>query len=227
MTGALIALFLAQMPGMTAMENSVGFIASGTSIEPRTVSEFAPVVHGYVGSWSVMFHANGFLVGTQASGPRGAAKLFSTNWLMPMISRDFGRQTIALRTMLSLEPITVTERRYPELFQTGETAYGIPIVDGQHPHNFFMEVSGRYNFRATERTTLYIYGGPVAEPALGPTAYPHRPSASEDPVAVLGHRQQDSTHISFNVITTGFIRGLIQVEASHSTGANREKNRWT
>jgi hypothetical protein len=227
MTGALIVLFLAQMPGMTAMENSVGFIASGTSIQPRTTSEFVPVVHSYLGSWTLMFHANGFLVDTQASGPRGAAKLFSTNWLMPMISRDFGRQTIALRTMLSLEPATVTERRYPELFQTGETAYGIPIVDGQHPHNFFTEISGRYDFRAAERTTLYIYGGPVAEPALGPTAYPHRPSASEDPIAVLGHHQQDSTHISYNVITTGFVRGPIQVEASTFHGREPGENRWT
>ena len=43
--------------------------------------------------------------------------------------------------MLSLEPATVTDRRYPELFQTGETAYGKPIVDGQHPHDFVMELA--------------------------------------------------------------------------------------
>ena len=53
---------------------------------------------------------------------------------MPMLTREFGRHSISARTMLSLEPLTVTERRYPELFQGGETAYGLPIVDGQHPH---------------------------------------------------------------------------------------------
>src|SRR5215813_3136918 len=226
MTGALIALFLAQMPGMTAMENSVGFIASGTSIQPRTTSEFVPVVHGYLGSWTLMFHANGFLVNTQASGPRGAAKLFSANWLMPMISRDFGRQTIALRTMVSLEPATVTLRRYPLLFQTGETAYGLPIVDGQHPHDFLMEISGRYDFRVNDETRLYLYGGPVAEPALGPPAFPHRASASENPVATLGHHEQDSTHVSNSVITVGFSSGPVQLEASTFHGAEPNENRW-
>ena len=78
-----------------------------------------------------MFHGNGFLVDTQQRGPRGGDKFYSINWFMPIVSRDFGRNTVMFRTMLSLEPATVTKRRYPELFQSGETAYGLPIVDGQ------------------------------------------------------------------------------------------------
>src|SRR5215813_3941031 len=143
-----------------------------------------------------------------------------------MIARDFGRQTITLRTMLSLEPATVTQRRYPELFQSGETAYGLPIVDGQHPHDLFMEIAGRYDFRMTERTGLYISGGPVGDPALGPTAFPHRASASENPVAALSHHQQDSTHISNNVITVGFAGGPVQLEASTFHGREPDENRW-
>src|SRR5262245_66056091 len=108
------------MPGMTAMENSVGFLSSGTSIEPRIVSEFAPMIHRQLGNWALMFHGHAFLLDVQQTGPRGKDKFFSTNWLMPMVARDFGRQTITLRTMVSLEPATVTLRRYPELFQTGE-----------------------------------------------------------------------------------------------------------
>ena len=227
MSAALIVLFLAQMPGMMAMENSVGVISSGTSVEPKVTSEFAPMIHTSFGTWSLMFHGNAFVVETQESGPRGGDKFFSVNWFMPMISRDFGRQTVTLRTMLSLEPATVTKRRYTELFQTGETAYGLPIVDGQHPHNLFMEISGRYDIRATESTRLYIYGGPVAEPALGPTAYPHRSSASENPLAVLGHHQQDSTHVSYNVITSGFSSGPVQLEASTFHGREPGENRWT
>src|SRR5215470_5607413 len=145
------------MSGMAAMENSVGFIAFGTSIEPKVTSEFSPMVHKSFGNWTFVFHANAFLVNTQQSGPRGHDKTFSPNWLMPMVSRDFGRQTLTFRTMLSLEPATVTQRRYPELFQTGETAFGLPIVDGQHPHDFFMEIAGRYDFRMGEQTSLYIY----------------------------------------------------------------------
>jgi hypothetical protein len=214
------------MPGMTAMENSVGFLSSGTSVEPKTTSEFVPMIHTTIGNWAFMFHANAFVVDTQQSGPRGSDKLFSTNWFMPMLSRDFGRQTVMFRTMLSLEPATVSQRRYPELFQSGETAFGLPIVDGQHPHDVFMEIAGRYDFRITERTGLYLYGGPVGDPALGPTAYPHRASASENFAATLAHHQQDSTHISNNVITVGFVGGPIQLEASTFRGQEPNENRW-
>ena len=214
------------MPGMAAMESSVGFLSSGTSVEPLATSESAPMIHTSLGNWTLMFHANAFLVDTQQSGPRGSDKLFSINWLMPMLSRDFGRQTVTLRTMLSLEPATVTKRRYPELFQSGETAYGLPVVDGQHPHDLFMELAGRYDFRINEGTRLFVYGGPIGEPALGPTAFPHRASASENPAAVLGHHQQDSTHISNSVITIGFVGGPLQLEASTFHGGEPNENRW-
>src|SRR5438132_14068216 len=148
------------MPGMTAMENSVGFLSSGTSVEPRSTSESAPMFHTSRGNWTLMFHANGFLVDTQQSGARGGDKFLSINWFMPMVSRDFGKQTVTLRTMLSLEPATITNRRYSELFQSGETAYGLPIVDGQHPHDLFMEIAGRYDFKLNDRTRLFVYGGP-------------------------------------------------------------------
>jgi hypothetical protein len=128
--------------------------------------------------------------------------------------------------MVSLEPWTVTQRRYPELFQTGETAYGLPIVDGQHPHDLIMELTARYDFQIEENTSFFIYGGPVGEPALGPPAYPHRASASEDPLAVLGHHQQDSTHVSDGVITGGFIHQRFQLEASTFHGQEPKENRW-
>src|SRR5262245_34103529 len=103
---ALILLLAQQTMNMSGVENSVGFLASGTSIEPKTTSESAPMIHKPVGNWVLMFHANAFAVGIQQSGPRGGDKIFSSNWLMPSISRDFGRQSVTLRTMLSLEPAT-------------------------------------------------------------------------------------------------------------------------
>src|SRR3989441_4777897 len=214
------------MPGMAAMENSVGFLSSGTSVEPKNTSESAPMIHTSLGKWTFMFHANAFLADTQQSGPRGGDKLFSVNWLRRMVSRDFGRQTVTFRTMVSLEPATVTQRRYPELFQAGETAFGLPIVDGQHPHDLFMELAGRYDFRLSEKTRLFVYGGPIGGPPLGPTAYPHRASASENPLAILGHHQEDSTHISNSVITIGFAGGPIQLEASTFHGREPNENRW-
>src|ERR1051326_2202158 len=215
-----------RMPGMSAMENTVGFLSSGTSVEPQATSESTPMLHGSLGNWTLMFHASAFLVDTQQTGNRGKDKLYAINWFMPMVAREFGRQTVTFRTMFSLEPATITERRYPELFQTGEMAYGLPIVDGQHPHDLLMEIAGRYDFRPTERTRVFVYGGPLGEPALGPAAYAHRASASENPVAVLGHHQEDSTHISNSVITVGFSGGPLQLEASTFHVGEPNENRW-
>src|SRR5439155_18285515 len=117
----------AQGMSMAGMENTVGSFSSGTSIEPKTTSESSAMVHKSLGNWALMLHANAFLVDTQQSGARGQDKLFSLNWIMSMLQRQSGRHTIMMRTMISLEPATVTKRRYPLLFQTGETAYGLPI----------------------------------------------------------------------------------------------------
>jgi len=228
----LAAMFLSvsaaaqETMNMTGMENSVGFLSSGTSIEPKTTSESAPMVHTTLGNWAFMFHANAFLVDTQQSGPRGRSKLFSGNWVMPMFVRTSGSNTVTFRTMLSLEPATVSQRRYPLLFQTGETAFGRGIVDGQHPHELIMELAARYDHAFNDKTQFFAYGGPVGEPALGPTAFPHRASASENSAAVLGHHVQDSTHISNSVVTLGFVRGPLQLEASVFHGSEPNENRW-
>lgn len=211
------------MPGV---ENSVGFIASGSSIQPKTTSESIPMLHGSIGGWTAMVHANAFLVDIQQNGPRGQDKLFSTNWIMPMMSRQFGRQSLVFKTMLSLEPATITKRQYPLLFQSGETAYGLSIVNGQHPHDLFMELAARYDIALSDRSQLFIYGGPVGDAALGPTAFPHRASASENPLADLGHHQQDSTHIASNVMTVGYAQGPLQLEASTFHGREPDENRW-
>ena len=184
------------------------------------------MLHRSLGNWTLMFHANAFVADIQQSGPRGRDKLFSTNWLMPMLIRQFGRQTLSVRTMLSFEPATISKRQYPLLLQTGESAYGLSIVDGQHPHDFVMELAGRYEFKLAEHSQVFAYGGPVGEPALGPTGFPHRSSASENPIAVLGHHGQDSTHIATNVVTLGFIQGPMQLEASTFHGREPNENRW-
>jgi hypothetical protein len=153
-------------------------------------------------------------------------KLWSTNWGMLGAVHTLGKGSIMLRSMLSLEPATVTDRRYPELFQTGETAYGIPIVDGQHPHNLVMELATQYA-RPIGSSIGYAYYGLVGAPALGPTAYPHRASAAELPQAPLGHHWEDSTHIAYNVATIGVKKGMVRLEASGFYGQEPGENRWT
>ncbi len=197
---------------------------SGTDAEPNSTS--FPMLMTTKGKWTLMFHGEGFLIETQQSGPRGRDKLFSTNWWMPMAQRKFGRGTLTLRTMLSFEPATVSDRRYPELFQEGETAFGRPIVDGQHPHDFFMELAALYDYKIAEHTLVSVYAAPMGDPAMGPAAYPHRASASEDPIAPLGHHFQDSTHIAADVVTLGITHRSLRLEASGFHGREPDEFRW-
>jgi hypothetical protein len=225
------------MPGMDGMsqhqmemksgsltETLVQHTSSGTDAEPNsTPSEMIMFERG---KWKFMFHGELFLNDIQQSGLRGADKFFSTNWFMPMAQRKLGRGTLTLRTMLSLEPATVTSERYPELLQQGETAFGRPIVDGQHPHDFFMELAAIYDYNLGKNTMLSLYVAPVGDPAMGPPAYPHRASASEDPLAPLCHHLQDSTHIANDVITVGFTHKSFRLEASGFHGREPDEDRW-
>ena len=200
-------------------------LASGTSQNP--LSWPMPMRMFHISRWNLMFMANGFIDDTQQSGPRGGDKLYSTNWLMATASHRLGTKgTFQTELMLSLEPATITNRRYPLLFQTGETAYGQPLVDAQHPHNFIMGLGFHYIHQLADDTFLDLYAAPVGDPALGPVAYPHRASAMELPQAALSHHWQDSTHISDDVVTAAFSRGKLKLEASGFHGAEPGENRW-
>lgn len=214
-------------PVVTLSDNVLRHSGSGTSLEPGSVEP--PMLMRMARGWMLMLHGQAFVVDQQQSGPRGHDKFFSVNWFMPMVQRSFGRSQLTLRTMLSLEPATISGRYYPELFQQGETAYDKPIVDGQHPHNLFMEIAGIYDLKLAEKSLLTFYAAPVGDPALGPIAYPHRASASEDPLATLGHHLEDSTHISYDVLTGGLSAGAargLRLEASGFHGREPDENRW-
>jgi hypothetical protein len=197
---------------------------SGTSAEPNSTP--VPMLMTAKGVWMLMFHANAFVIDEQQSSPRGGNKFFSTNWFMGMAQRPLGPGVFTARAMSSLEPATVTQRRYPLLFQQGETAFGKPIVDGQHPHDFVMEIAALYDLRLGSRGLLSFYFAPIGDPAMGPVAYPHRASASEDPLAALGHHQEDSTHIADDVITVGLAYRIARIEASGFHGREPDENRW-
>jgi hypothetical protein len=218
---------MAGMPGMqpqTFIEEILNHDTSGTSAQPNSTP--VPMLMTKKGAWTLMFHANVFVVDQQQSGPRGADKLFSPNWLMGMAQRQAGPGTLTIRTMLSLDPATITGRQYPLLFQQGETAFGKPIADGQHPHDFIMEVGALYDIKLQRHTLLSFYVAPAGDPAVGPEAYPHRPSAAEDPLATIGHHQEDSTHIADDVVTTGFTYRMARIEASGFHGREPDEYRW-
>jgi len=212
-------------PDMEAMGlSSAAWFSSGTSQIPSAAP--LDMLARLFGRWTLMASGQAFLVYSDQSGPRGRDKIFATNWGMAMASHRVGRGTLTLRTMLSAEPATVTDRRYPLLFATGETANGIPIINGQHPHDFVMELAASFKLPLGERTAFHLYGGPRGEPALGPPAYPHRPSASENPVAVISHHLQDATHIATNVVTAGITHGPVTWEVSGFHGREPDELRW-
>jgi hypothetical protein len=209
---------------MTFTDEILLHATAGTSAQPNSTD--SPMIMRVRGKWMFMFHGTAFLSALQQSGPRGYDKVFSTNWFMPMAQRQIGRGEITFRTMLSLEPATVTQRFYPLLFQQGETAFGKPINDGQHPHDFIMELAALYDLRLGENALLSFYAAPVGDPAMGPSAYAHRASAAEDPVATLGHHLQDSTHIANDVVTGGLAYKKARVEFSGFHGREPDEFRW-
>jgi hypothetical protein len=215
---------MGNMPGMIHMSAEPPMEASGTSLNPAASP--MNMIHLHAGGWEFMFHGVAFVAEIQQTGPRGADKLTSMNWFMGEATHPLAGGTLSVRSMLSLDPATITGERYPELFQTGETAYGKPIVDGQHPHDLFMELALEYRRPLSDKWRMWLYAAPVGDPALGPVAYPHRVSAAELPQATLGHHLEDSTHISDDVVTAGVGRGIFGLEASGFHGAEPGENRW-
>jgi hypothetical protein len=230
-----LATLAAQDPSMPGMNMpmvdmnpaamSLMNMASGTSVNPASWN--MPMLMTHFGSWNAMFMGMGYIVDTQQSGPRGGDKLYSPNTFMAAAGHRAGAKgAFQAELMLSLDPATITGERYPLLFQTGETAYGRPLIDAQHPHNFIMALGFHYAYEISENTTIDAYFAPVGDPALGPVAYPHRASAAELPQATISHHLQDSSHISDDVVTVGVTHKKLRLEASGFHGAEPGENRW-
>lgn len=203
---------------------SMGAMGSGTTWQPS--SGPMHMYHRQSGDWLLMFHYNLVAGINRQGGPRGVTKVESGNWFMPMAYHKLGKGTVQLRGMFSFEPFTFPPGGSPLLFQTGETYKGQPLIDRQHPHDLFMELSAQYTLPLGERGTWFTYFGYPGEPALGPVAFMHRMSASENPSATLAHHLQDSTHISFGVLTTGFTYRWLKLEGSIFNGREPDENRY-
>jgi mono/diheme cytochrome c family protein len=204
---------------------SMAAIGSGTSLMPASSPGY--MWHWMKRDWMIMAHGDLKIGFNHQGGPRGVNKAESQNWFMLMAERQVGRGRLMLRGMFSAEPWTTPNGGFPQLFQTGETFKGRPIVDAQHAHDLFMELAAAYTHPLSENVSIHLYGGPVGEPALGPVAFMHRLSASENPVAPLGHHWMDSTHIAHGVFTAGITAGRFRFESSIFRGAEPDENRKT
>ena len=198
--------------------------ASGTSWQPDNSMHSA--VHAIAGDWTLMGHMMLWGIYDTQSGPRGADKAFIEGMLMGAARRDLADgDRLNFRAMLSPDPF-MGKSGYPELLASGETADGVtPLIDRQHRHDLFAELSGSYTHRLDDQSSLFLYAGDPGEPALGPTAFPHRVSAMDIPDAPIVHHWLDSTHITFGVLTAGFVHEDWKLEVSQFSGREPDQNR--
>ena len=213
------------MPEMNLVSAPSFHDSSGTAWQPASVPE--RMWMSSRGGWQFMVHGNIFIDYNQQGGPRGEGKAESSNYAMFMEQHRLWGGVLLLRQMFSAESLTSPHPGFPELFQTGETYHGEPLVDHQHPHNVFAELAATYTLPINRKISWLLYGGPAAEPALGPVTYIHRESAAEDPAAPLSHHLEDSTHTSFGVVTTGFIIDRFKLEGSVFNGHEPNEERWS
>jgi hypothetical protein len=199
--------------------------ASGTSWQPDSTPHSG--LDFTAGPWMLMAHGYADAIYDNQGGRRGNDKTFGASMAMLMAQRPVGEDgRLGLRAMLSLDPL-MGANGYPLLFATGETANGRDgLVDRQHPHDLFMELSVSYSLKLSADSSAFLYAGLPGEPALGPPAFMHRFSGMDNPEAPITHHWLDSTHVTFGVVTAGFVQGPFKIEASAFRGREPDQHRY-
>jgi hypothetical protein len=199
--------------------------ASGTSWQPDSTEH--AMGHEMSGDWMLMGHVllNG--VYDWQDGPRGDEKAFVNGMIMGVARRSFDSGSVLnLRAMLSPDPF-MGKSGYPLLLAAGETADGLtPLVDRQHPHDLFMELSASFSHPISATESVFVYAGYPGEPAFGPPAFMHRASIMDSPEAPITHHWFDSTHITFGVLTAGWVHETWKAEVSVFTGREPDEARY-
>lgn len=221
-----------QMPGMNhsfSLSLPMNRNGSGTSWSPDTNPMYMIMTHTKKGMW--MFHGSVFIrYNTQQltdKTSRSDAQFDAPNWFMAMYNRPVGKNGLLNFTgMLSFDPLTVTLHGYPLLFQSGESYKGEPLVDRQHPHDFFTGLSIGYTQRLSKSVDVFGYFGYPGEPAISAPTFMHRVYAMNDPDAPLSHHWQDATHITFGVATVGVRVNKFKLELSDFTGREPDEHRY-
>ena len=200
--------------------------ASGTAWQPDSSPHGG--VHVEAGDWELMGHALLNAVFDRQQGPRGGDGTFVAGTIMGNARRNFSDGSggvLQLRAMLSPEPL-MGRRGYPLHLAAGESADGVTrLVDRQHPHDFFVELSASYS-RPIGDGSLFLYAALPGAPAFGPPAFMHRLSIMDSPEAPISHHWLDSTHIAFGVVTAGLVLGGVKVEGSRFNGREPDQHRW-
>lgn len=199
--------------------------ASGTSWQPDATLH--SMLTDTAGDWMLMGHAVIDGVYSWQDGPRGDELGFFGGMIMGTAQRRFdNNDVLQFRAMLSPDPL-MGDRGYPLLLAAGETADGVDtLVDRQHPHDLFMELSASYSHPLSDADSVFIYAGLPGEPAFGPPAFMHRPAAMVSPEAPISHHWFDSTHVTFGVVTAGWVHDNFKIEASRFRGREPDQDRY-
>jgi hypothetical protein len=202
---------------------------SGTGWLPDASPMYGYMYHS--NKWMYMLHGNFFLRYNHQDftnkGQRGGKEVDAPDWLMFMGQREVGKNGLFhFSVMSSLDAPLGGNDGYPLLFQSGEAYKGRSIVDRQHPHDLFSEISVSYAHALSPDADVFVYLGYPGEPALGPVAFMHRPSALSNPDAPITHHWVDATHVTFGVATLGVRYGNFKLEGSSFTGREPDENRY-
>ncbi|HEY4286678.1 MAG TPA: hypothetical protein VGN00_06220 [Puia sp.] len=202
---------------------------SGTSWLPDATPMYGYMVHS--NGWMFMFHGDIFPRYNHQDfankGSRGGEKWDAPDMLMAMGQRKIGNNGLFhFNVMLSTDAMIAGGSGYPLLFQTGESWHGQPLVDRQHPHDLFSELSVSYSQALSKKMDVFLYLGYPGEPALGPVTFMHRPSGMFMPDAPISHHWADATHITFGVATLGIRYGQFKLEGSSFSGREPNEERY-
>jgi hypothetical protein len=199
--------------------------ASGTAWQPDSSQPMTgPMLMR--GAWMLMAHGTFNLVYDHQSGLRGDDKVFANGMLMAMARHPLGGGMVQFRAMVSPDP-SMGPGGYPLLLASGETANGkTPLVDRQHPHDLFMELSASLSRNIGSKGSIFLYAGLPGEPAFGPPAFMHRESIEDSPEAPIAHHWLDSTHVSFGVVTAGLVLDRFKIETSRFNAREPDQHRW-
>jgi hypothetical protein len=187
-------------------------LGSGTSWVPDSTPMRA--FHTDAGAWRLMLMGSAFGQLDHQNTLRGDTQLGLLDWEMLMAMRSAGGGALRLTAMTSIEALVLGKRGYPELVQTGSFEGNARFANWQAPHDLVGELSAAYDHSLTSDVAASVYAAAVGEPAIGPVAYRHRPSAALNPMAPLGHHLQDMTHISNGVVTAGLYTKTLKLEGS-------------
>ena len=213
------------MPLRTCLVRSIAVVVCSTVFAAPAAAQEQPAAAA-TPAWSWMADGSLFATFNDQRSARGESQFRSQNWLMAMATRAAGKGQLTLSGMFSLDPVTVTKRGYSELFQMGEAYQKLENIDRQHPHDLFSQLAVGWRVPMGKASAFTITGAPVGEATLGPVAFMHRLSASENPTAPLAHHTLDSTHISQGVIAAAVDLGPVTLEGSAFHGREPDEKRY-